>query len=363
MALEVDLRAAGPIALNVRFRVEPGQITALVGPSGAGKSTVLRAIAGLWRVDHARIVVGGQIWQDSDAGVMRPTRARRLGMVFQSYALFPHLTAAQNVALALDHLPKPARAAAALGLLDQVNLAGVADRRPDTLSGGQQQRVALARALARAPQVLLLDEPFSAVDRPTRADLYREIGAMRGRLQMPVVLVTHDLDEAQLLADRIVVLQGGAMLHQGTVAEVLVDPAAVRALGLSEAGSLIPAVVAAHEVGGLTRLTISAGSVLVPRLEAMPGDPLHLRVLAQDVILARQCPEGLSALNVLPAVVVAVRLGDGPGALVELQLGHDRLLARITRRSVTALNLAPGVACFAIVKSLSSTRVIAGPTG
>ena len=358
MALRVSLRATHPIALDVAFDVAPGQVLALVGPSGSGKTTVLRAIAGLFAPKDGKITVGGAVWTDTAAGVNMPVPARRLGMVAQSYALFPHMTAVQNVMAALGHLPAAARNPEALRLLALVNMADLAQRRPDALSGGQQQRVAVARALARAPQVLLLDEPFSAVDRPAREQLYTEIRALRAQLKMPVVLVTHDMDEAQMLADHVVVLQAGRVLRAGPVADVLVDPLALRSIGLAEAGAVLQARIEAHEDDGITRLICSAGPLFVPQINAEIGTPLRLRVQAQDVILARTRPAGLSALNILPVTVLAVRSGDGPGVLVELRAGDDRLLARITRRSAQNLALLPGVGCFAIVKSLSSTRVM-----
>jgi molybdate transport system ATP-binding protein len=201
MALSVMVRATAPIPLDATFRAEPGELLALVGHSGAGKTTLLRTIAGLWRPETARVAVDDDVWLDTRAGVNRPAHRRHVGMVFQNYALFPHMTAAENVSAAMPRGAPNARAEAER-LLDLVNMPGLADRKPAQLSGGQQQRVALARALARRPRALLLDEPFSAVDRATREGLYAEILSLREHLKMPVVVVTHDVDEAQLLADR-----------------------------------------------------------------------------------------------------------------------------------------------------------------
>ncbi|TGN49211.1 ATP-binding cassette domain-containing protein, partial [Paracoccus liaowanqingii] len=145
MALQVTARDSGPIPLDLSFRVEPGELLALVGPSGSGKTTLLRTIAGLWRPAQARVVAGGAVWLDTQAGVALPPDRRRVGVVFQSYALFPHLTAVQNVACAMGELPRAHRLPEALRLLDLVDLGGLADRRPAQLSGGQQQRVAIAR--------------------------------------------------------------------------------------------------------------------------------------------------------------------------------------------------------------------------
>jgi len=353
MALEVTLQAAGPIPLDLAFRVEPGQLLALVGHSGAGKTTVLRTVAGLWRPENGRVAVAGSIWLDSASGVNLPPHRRRVGVVFQDFALFPHLTAAQNVASAMLHMPKAERRAEAERMLGLANLHGLADRLPAQLSGGQQQRVALARALARCPDVLLLDEPFSAVDRATRERLHAEIIGLRAHLAMPVILVTHDVNEAQLLADRLVVIEKGRMVAEGVTGRVMSDPVALRALGLREAGATIAARIVAHEADGLTRLETSAGPLLLPRLDGVPGTWVRVRIMAHEVILARQAPQGLSALNILPGTVIEVKPGDGPGAFVQLRLGRDTILARVTRRSAQALGLAPGVDCFAILKSMA----------
>jgi molybdate transport system ATP-binding protein len=223
--LTVKFTQDAPIALYVEFAVAPGEILALVGPSGSGKSTTLRAIAGLYAPSGGRVACQGSVWLDGEAGISVPPRDRRAGMVFQSYALFPHLTAVENVIEALGDIPAEQRRPEARTLLRRMHLDGLEDRRPAQLSGGQQQRVAVARALARRPDVLLLDEPFSAVDRVTRRRLRRELIELRRELSMPVILVTHDLDDVVRLADRMCVMNGGKILQTGTVEEVMARPA------------------------------------------------------------------------------------------------------------------------------------------
>lgn len=364
MALEVWVRAAAPIPLDLGFRVERGEMLAVVGPSGAGKSTLLRTVAGLWRPTQGRVTVGGAAWLDTDRGLWLPPHRRRVGLLAQSPALFPHMTAARNVAAALGDLPRADRLPEARRLLAMVNLPGLEDRRPAELSGGQAQRVGFARALARRPDVLLLDEPFSAVDRAVRLRLHTELRALRDRLDMPVLLVTHDIDEAERLADRLIVLDAGRLRAEGPVAAVLSDPAALHLLGLRQAGAALTARIAAHEADGLTRLDSAAGPLWLPRIDGAPGRSVRVRVLAHEVMIALTRPEGVSALNVLPAEVAAVRPGEGPGAFVDLRLaGGEALVARITRRSIAALGLVPGTACFAVIKSLAAApdQVIAGP--
>lgn len=225
IGLHVRLRQAGPIPLAVDLVCGAGELLALVGPSGSGKTTILRIIAGLYTPHEGRVSCGGSVWFDTAEGVALPPHQRRVGLVFQSYALFPHMSALDNVIAALAHRPRAEREPQARMLLQLVHLQGLEDRRPSALSGGQQQRVAVARALAREPAVLLLDEPFSAVDRRTRRRLHDELRELRQAISMPIVLVTHDLDEVAALADRLCVLDAGETLQTGRPADVLSAPA------------------------------------------------------------------------------------------------------------------------------------------
>lgn len=215
-ALTVEVIQTRPMPLEGGFSCEPGELLALVGPSGAGKTSMLRAIAGLLRPQSGRVTVGQQIWFDTSQHVCLAPQQRHVGLVFQNYALMPHLSAVENVALALLHLPRPRRLARASDWLSRTGLdRDEQSRRPAGLSGGQQQRVAVARALAREPQVLLLDEPFSAVDQMNRQTLYRLLADLKRELEIPTVLVTHDLNEARMLADRLVVMDAGCVQQVG----------------------------------------------------------------------------------------------------------------------------------------------------
>jgi len=352
MALEVMARAKGPIALDVAFRVEHGELLALVGHSGSGKTTLLRTIAGLWRPEVARVTVDGTSWLDTAARIDLPTHHRRVGIVFQNYALFPHMTAAQNVMAAMDVADRYE----ALRILDLVNLHGLGSRKPAQLSGGQQQRVAVARALARKPQALLLDEPFSAVDRATREKLYGEIIALRAHLAMPVVLVTHDMNEAQLLADRMVVIERGRVVGAGTTAQVMADPEALRAMGIREVAAMLPAVIAEHGPDGLTRLDAATGPLFLPGVEGAPGTQVRVRIMAHEVILSRARPEGLSAQNILAGTVTQIVAGKGPAVTVHVRVGDHEILSRITRRAAEQMALRPGETIHAILKSMSVAR-------
>ncbi len=221
--LTLNLQQTKPITLDVELTCQTGELLALVGPSGAGKTTILRCIAGLQSSQQGFIECKGKIWFDSLQAKNMTPQQRRVGMVFQNYALFPHLSVSENIQFTLDADQQPNKPSVGQ-LLEKVNLTGLADRYPNQLSGGQQQRVAIARALARQPEILLLDEPFSAVDKVTRRKLYLELNALRRDLAMPMILVTHDLDEAAMLADQICVIHQGKTLQQGTPDHVLYKP-------------------------------------------------------------------------------------------------------------------------------------------
>jgi len=222
--LRVHLEQAAPIPLKVSFDCHRGELVALVGPSGSGKSTVLRCIAGLNTPRDGQVVCNGVEWLNTDRGLNEPPQKRAVGIVFQSYALFPHLSALENVTVAMQHISADQRKSRALQLLRTVNLEGLEQRRSHQLSGGQQQRIALARALAREPSALLLDEPFSSVDQTTRRKLQRELAGLRGRMAHPIILVTHDVEEACLLADRVCILHRGQSLDIGSPAKILNSP-------------------------------------------------------------------------------------------------------------------------------------------
>lgn len=233
LALEVEVEQTSPMPLSGSLRCEAGELLALVGPSGAGKTSLMRVLAGLMRPQQGRVVVGGEVWCDTAQGIFLPPQRRHVGLVFQNYALMPHLDALGNVALSLLHLPKAERMQQARRWLAHVGLSSEQQaRRPATLSGGQQQRVAVARALAREPRLLLLDEPFSAVDQMNRQGLYRLLADLRRELGIPIVLVTHDLNEARMLADRLAVMDGGCVLQAGTPASIHSAPRNARVADL-----------------------------------------------------------------------------------------------------------------------------------
>ena len=234
-----------------------------------------------------------------------------------------------------------------------LGIAALLPRRPGALSGGEAARVAIGRALLSRPRLLLLDEPLAALDAPRRAEILPYLERLRDEAGVPILHVSHSLPEVARLANTIVVLEDGRVVRAGPAADLLADPDSARLLGLRDAGAILPARVVEHHADGLSELAISGGRLFLPRVTGAPGDQMRVRIPAQDVILSRARPRGLSALNILSAQVAALTRGAGPGVMVQLRVGEDMILARVTRRSAEALGLEPGVACHAIVKSVS----------
>ena len=355
--LSVRLKQRGPIPLDVEFSCGPGDVLAVFGPSGSGKTTILRAIAGLYRPAHAVVRSGDDVWTDTNAAEFRPPHRRAVGFVFQEYALFPHLTAAGNVAAALGHRRRSERPARAKELLSLVHLTTHFDRRPHELSGGERQRVALARALAREPDVLLLDEPFAAVDRSVRRRLQDEVDALRRGLEIPLVLVTHDVDDVVRLATDVLLLEGGTGVACDRLEVVMSRPDLPWLRDAVGLGSVFDAVVSGVDAGrGLAQLSFAGGSLQVPATRLSAGARVRVRIPAREVILATTAPTGLSLHNMLTATVAAVHAEPASDrAIVQLQVadGAVRLLAEVTRDAVARLRLAPGAPVHALIKSVS----------
>jgi molybdate transport system ATP-binding protein len=354
--LSVSLRQHGPIPLDLELTCEPGQVLAIFGPSGSGKTTVLRSIAGLYRPAQASIRSGAEVWVDTAGGSFTPPHRRAVGFVFQEYALFPHLTARGNVMTALGHRPRGERRARAGQLLAQVHLSPQQlDRRPHALSGGERQRVALARALAREPAVLLLDEPFTAVDRAVRRHLQDEIDQLRQTIDVPLILVTHDFDDVVRLATHLLILEQGRGVAAGPLASLMSRPDLTwlrDAIGL---GSLFDAAVTAvHSGRGLVELAFDGGTLLASDRNLALGARLRLRIPAREVILATRRPEGLSLHNTLSGKVTAVHDHHGfEHVMVQIEVGRVLLLAEVTRDAVATLGIVVGMNLYALVKSVS----------
>ena len=342
--LQLDLRQSSPIPLNAQISCAPGEVLALVGPSGSGKSTLLRSIAGLYRPHTGSIRCGGETWFDSARGIDKPTMHRRIGMVFQHFALFPHLSALHNVAEALRDYPEAERLERAQAWLERVHLHGLGERLPHRLSGGQQQRVAVARALAREPKVLLLDEPFSAVDRGTREALYGELTELREELRMPVLLVTHDLDEATLLADRMCILSAGTTLQADTTDRLLQAPASAEVARLLGMRNLFAGRLAGHSADH--SLLAWGGQML--KVRAQPqlavGPAVVWAMPTSGVLLMPLNERPGTALDNRVAVRIERLLPLGEQFRVSLSAGADRLYMNVPRHVAQRYGLAVGQA-------------------
>ena len=352
--LSVGLKQSGPIPLDVEFGCGAGEVLAIFGPSGSGKTTILRSIAGLYRPERASVRSNGAAWTDTATGTFVPPHQRAVGFVFQEYALFPHLTAEGNVTAALGHLPHADRRGRAQQLLESVRLHEKAHRRPQELSGGERQRVALARALAREPAVLLLDEPFAAVDRQVRRSLQDEVTALRRTLDLPMILVTHDFDDVVRLATHVLLLERGRAVACGPVTTLMSRPDLAwlrEAVGL---GAVFEATVRGSTNHGLMLLAFDEGTLLAADRRLPTGTTVRVRIPAREVILATARPEGLSLHNVLVGRVSALHRDPGIGpVIVQVEIGRLLLLAEVTQDAVDRLRLSPGTPIHALVKSVS----------
>lgn len=345
-------------ALDAGFTAAGDGVTALFGPSGCGKSTVLAAIAGLLRPQHGRITLDGVALVDTAAGVFLPPERRRCAVVFQDARLFPHLSVETNLRYGLRRAPRDATGPSFEEVVALLGLAGLLARRPGRLSGGERQRVALGRALLARPNLLLMDEPLAALDAARRAEVLPFLARMRDAARIPILYVTHALDEVDALADRLVLLEGGRVLAEGAVEDLAARtdlPLAAR----RDAGALIGCTVrSVHD--GLSMLDFEGGVLATTARLGTPGTRLRVRLRARDIAVATVQPQGLSTRNILPVTVTAIDDGFEPAEVyLRLAAGPTMLLARITRESVARLQLRTGMPVWALVKAVTVDHRVA----
>jgi molybdate transport system ATP-binding protein len=332
-------------AFELRLSLDVDSTVALVGPSGAGKSTVLNAIAGLVRPVAGSIRCGDETWFDAARGVFRRPEERRVGLVFQDYALFPHLTVRQNIEYARRH--------AADEYLRRFRIGHLEDARPGSLSGGERQRVALARALARDPEILLLDEPLSALDAHTKVDVRAELQELLAGLEIPALLVTHDFEDAAALADRLGVLVDGELRQSGSPADLVARPADPFVASFTGA-NLLHGQPDGGGAADTTRVRLEDGTVIATSDHG--AGPVTLAVYPWDVTISRTRPDD-SALNVILGAITAItELGNRARVTI------GPLSAEITVDSLRRLGLEPGQQVYASFKA-TGTRVVAGKAG
>ena len=354
MSLDLNItKRLGAFTLDVGFTALNG-VTAVFGRSGAGKTTLINAVAGLSEPDSGHITLNATPLFDAAQRINLPAHKRRMGYVFQDARLFPHMDVTQNLRFGLRHAPAGSTGPSLDEVADLLGLTDLLKRRPTDLSGGEKQRVALGRALLSRPKMLLMDEPLAALDGPRKDNILPYFERLKsGAAGLPILYVSHALDEIARLADQLVILSKGKIAASGSIFDVLADPAIVPLVGVRQAGAVLQATVIEHGDDGISTLKTNAGTIELPGVAAPVGTLVRLHVLAQDVILSRTRPTGLSSVNILPVTVENIRTGDGPGAAISLDAAGDQLLARVTARAVQDLDLSEGVSCFAVIKATS----------
>jgi len=357
--LEVRIRKRfpnpeGSFNLNVHFRALAG-FTILFGASGAGKTTLLDCIAGLTDPDDVRIAVGGEDLCDSEKKRNVAAWKRRIGYVQQDLALFPHLTAGENVAYGLRKLSAAERVTRSREILEAFRIAQLRDRRPSQISGGERQRVALARALVTEPLALLLDEPLAALDRPTKSSLVGDLRRWNQQHRVPILFVTHNGEEVFALGDEVIVLDGGRIVAQGRPHEVMRVPQLETIANLSGFENIFNAtVLTLHENRGTMTCQLGGGKVELetPLVRAEVGSRLRVGIRAGDLLLATETPRGLSARNVLPGTILRLEQRDVIiSAMVDC--GGTEFEVHLTLAARDALQLGPGKSVWVVVKTHS----------
>lgn len=350
LEVSVQHRFAG-FSINADFRAPHG-VTALFGRSGSGKTSIVNAVAGLLMPDEGRISLDDDLLLDTSRKIRLRPHHRRLGYIFQEGRLFPHLSARGNLAYGSYFAPRNAPRENFDRVVEMLGIGQLLDRKPGALSGGEKQRVAIGRALLSAPRMILADEPLAALDEARKAEILPYLERLRDDISIPILYVSHSVSEVARLATSVVTIENGKVTSHGPAVDVLGDPAVLPA-GAREAGALLTARVETHHEDGISELNAGGIPLFLPQVRRNPGSEIRIRVAAHDVIISRNRPEGLSALNILPGIVQEVRSGDGPGVMIALDTTAGRILARITRRSAQTLELSPGVHVHAVIKTVS----------
>ncbi len=361
--LEIDIRQRlGDFELAVDFAT-PGGLTALFGRSGSGKTSLVNAIAGLTRPEQGRIAVDGAVLFDSAGGINIAPEKRRVGYVFQEGRLFPHMTVRRNLTYGMNLVPRPLRTRDFGRVVELLSFQPLLERRPATLSGGEKQRVAIGRALLASPRVLLMDEPLASLDAPRKNEILPFIERLRDEAGLPIVYVSHAMEEVIRLADTMVVLADGANVAVGGVEEIMSRLDLRPHTGRHEAGAVLAVTLSGRdEEFGLSLLSFPGGTFRVPGLDLPEGTRMRVHVRARDIALSLEKPEKTSILNVLEGEIRTIEATEGPQVEVLLDIGAP-LVARITRKSLHDLGLKPGTRVHAMVKAVAIDRHSLGGHG
>ena len=352
----VDMRytlVRDDFSLDVDIRIPTRGITGIFGASGSGKTTLLRCIAGLEHAMNGHLSVEGVIWQDSARNISMPVHERRVGYVFQEARLFNHLTVRGNLEYGKqrnrghkDHVDFDQ-------IIDLLGLEPLLTRKPASLSGGEAQRVAIARALLRSPRLVLMDEPLSGLDSAHKEEFLPFLDRLHAELALPILYVSHSIEEVGRLCDQLIVMEQGRVLAQGEIQSVLVR-LDLPALAGEVAGTVIQGTIESYDPEyDLCSVRFSGGKLLIPGNRGEPGMNVRLRIRASDISLCRTMPQDSSILNVLPVTVEHIQSDNGPYSMTRLRAGEDLLIARLTRRSTDDLDIKPGDHMLAQIKSVA----------
>jgi len=354
LSLDIE-RGLGDFRLAASFEAGEG-VTALFGRSGAGKTSVVNAIAGILRPDRGRVAINGETVFDSTLGIDVPTPKRRVGYVFQEGRLFPHLSVRQNLNYA-GMFSRGMPASEFDHVVELLGLRELLDRRPGNLSGGEKQRVAIGRALLSSPRLLLLDEPLASLDAHRKGEVLQYIELIRDEVKVPIVYVSHAVEEVVRIADTVVLMAAGTVLAVGPAEEVMGRPDLRPGEGKFEGGAVIDAKVVDQDIEhDLATLAFDGGTLTATNVDALIGEPVRVRIRARDVSIALERPQRISIQNVLQGMVVDVTAGSSGIVDVVIVVGATTLRSRVTRRAVEQLGLKRGLGVYALVKAVSLSR-------
>jgi molybdate transport system ATP-binding protein len=354
LSVSLDKRRDG-FALQVAFEAPTPGVVALFGRSGCGKSTTVDIIAGLLAADSGRVQLDGLTLLDTQAGVNVAAEERRIGYVFQDARLFPHLSVTSNLRYGLKRAKHVEQRIGFDEVVSLLGLSSLLERRPFQLSGGERQRVALGRALLSQPRLLLLDEPLASLDLARREEVLPYFEALRDRLSIPMVFVSHQFEEVLRLATHVVLLDGGKVVAQGSPGQVSLVPELRKIVGPEAVGAVLDGAITAIDAEGkLAELRVGKGILRVSARDVRStGSVVRVQLLARDIILATEPPRGLSVRNAIEGVIEEISPDDADAVLVRVDIGGEIVLSRVTTAAVEALQLQRGVRVWVLVKAVS----------
>ncbi|MCW8915994.1 MAG: molybdenum ABC transporter ATP-binding protein [Magnetovibrio sp.] len=372
--LKIDIRhKAGDFGIKAKIEAQPG-ITTLFGKSGAGKSSIISMIAGLVQPDSGRITIGEEVLFDSSQNINRAPENRNIGYVFQDARLFPHMNVRQNLSYGLGRMEADQRQPQFDAVVTLLGLENLLTRKPLKLSGGEKQRVAIGRALLSNPAVLLMDEPLASLDAARKSEILPFIENLAQEFALPIIYVSHAVEEVVRLSDSLVLISEGHVAAQGTVEALMSRIDLSPITGRYEAGAVLTPIVSEHLTDlNLTQLNLLGHNLFVPAVPITPDTAIRLRVRARDVSLALERPQGTSVLNMVPGQIHEIDQDDGPHATVAIKVQgtpantdqpqDQTILARITKKSLQDMNLQNGVTVWAMIKSVAIDRHSLGGHG